>query len=359
MAQSCDRIVSCLRKRGLVIDIVHFTNRRKAFKTETQIQGTYTAVPLFDDLPHSLNLALSFLEQHYDTEQADCMLIFGGLVPMSAAKVYSALLSLPYYLCLRGNDFDISLFSYKRRDMLLDALEGAKGVFCVSRSKQQRVTRLIPGAKAYYTPNGIDLELWSPLKSEVQYAQHWKKENVNEGLIVLGFFGALKNKKGTSYFLQCIKESGKKVQCFLLFCGEMEQQVMQTLEDDGFQYQALPFADRSEMPKYYLACDWVVLPSFYDGMPNVLLEAGGLKIPVLACGVDGILDIVESADEGVLFPPLTPAEGVQAVQKALSLSIAKRGAMAEALYQKIESRFSEQQEADNYIKILLEDGYHV
>ena len=41
------------------------------------------------------------------------------------------------------------------------------------------------------------------------------------------------------------------------------------------------------------ACDVVALPSFYDGLPNVALEAAALGIPLLASDAGGLADLVD------------------------------------------------------------------
>ena len=53
--------------------------------------------------------------------------------------------------------------------------------------------------------------------------------------------------------------------------------------------RALPFLDRFELLPWYAACDWIAIPSFYDGLPNVLAEAAALGIPLIAVarGRDG------------------------------------------------------------------------
>ena len=61
----------------------------------------------------------------------------------------------------------------------------------------------------------------------------------------------------------------------------------------------LPFLDRFELLTVYAACDVVALPSFYDGLPNVALEAAALGIPLLASDAGGLADLV---DDRIGFP---------------------------------------------------------
>lgn len=359
MAQSCDRIVASLRKKGVIIDILHFSNRRKPFIKTININGSYTALPVFDDLPHTLNLSYQYIASHIDRSAIDFMVVFGGFISMSSCVVFSQLLDLPYYLCLRGNDFDISLFSHKRREMLLDALKNARGALSVCTSKQQKIAKLLPGIKSHYTPNGIDLDSWAPLKSERQFAIDFRKQHKLENQRVLGFFGALKNKKGVAFFLGNLKNIATRKNCYLLFSGDIEPAVADELKNVGCDYYTLPFLDRSELVKYYLVCDWVVIPSFYDGMPNVMLEAGGLAKPILATAVDGMIDVIEHKQDGILYPVLSEQACRYAIKRCLQMNHQECQQLGQHLQTKIIRDYTADTEAEKYLTIFTEDGYHV
>ena len=53
------------------------------------------------------------------------MVAFGGFVPLLAAPTYAAWLNVPLVTLLRGNDFDLGLFTPGRRAILCEALERA------------------------------------------------------------------------------------------------------------------------------------------------------------------------------------------------------------------------------------------
>ena len=72
-------------------------------------------------------------------------------------------------------------------------------------------------------------------------------------------------------------------QIHLLMVGEVSPEISDWLavEDCDITYTEVPFVQREQLIPYYLSCDCVAIPSFYDGTPNVLLEAGALGVPVL------------------------------------------------------------------------------
>jgi len=59
----------------------------------------------------------------------------------------------------------------------------------------------------------------------------------------------------------------------------------------------------SDIHAFYAAADVFCLPSFAEGVPNVLMEAMSMEIPVVATRLMGIPELVEHGDSGLLVPP--------------------------------------------------------
>src|SRR5205823_14267225 len=58
-----------------------------------------------------------------------------------------------------------------------------------------------------------------------------------------------------------------------------------------------------EIETVLAAADVVALPSLYEGMPNVVLEAMAMGCPVIATAVGGSLELVRHGETGLLVPP--------------------------------------------------------
>jgi glycosyltransferase involved in cell wall biosynthesis len=65
---------------------------------------------------------------------------------------------------------------------------------------------------------------------------------------------------------------------------------------------------RRDMRRLFLQSDVFALSSFSEGLPNVVLEAMALGLPVAATRVGGLPEIIDDGDTGLLVPPQRPGE---------------------------------------------------
>ncbi|WP_395111166.1 glycosyltransferase family 4 protein [Actinomadura sp. SCN-SB] len=355
MAESCDRIVRGLRGSGVEVDVAHLTRRVRPWKVEREHGGRLLTAPLGDDPEHALRRLLAVL----DTEQLSYshVVAFGGAYAMLAAPVLSALRQAPLITLLRGNDIDIGAFSLRRRGVLVDALRASAQVCVVARSQARLVTALVPDAAVTWVPNSVDTANWLILPSERERARAWRAANVPDGRRALGLIGQLKNKKGVGFLLEALLASGHAEAFHLVLVGEVEEGVTDFLSAraDRFTCSFLPFLERYELPWVYAACDLAGLPSFYDGMPNVALEAAALGVPLLASDAGGLADVADE-EIGFVFPAGDAHACRAAVDRAARASaeeLAKRGAAGE---ERIRRDFTPAAETAGYLRVLAESG---
>ena len=118
-------------------------------------------------------------------------------------------------------------------------------------------------------------------------------------------FGHLKQKKGGAFFLDALRRAGVDGRLHLLIVGDAEPEMIAHLQsiESAVSWTHVPFVDRFELLPYYAACDAVVIPSLYDGMPNVLLEAGALGVPPVASTAGGMADLLTGGENALTFPP--------------------------------------------------------
>jgi glycosyltransferase involved in cell wall biosynthesis len=75
---------------------------------------------------------------------------------------------------------------------------------------------------------------------------------------------------------------------------------------------------RDDVPHLLAVSDLLVLPSLWEGLPNVVLEAMSAGLPVVATAVGGTPELVIDGETGLLVPPRDPASLAQAILTLLT-----------------------------------------
>lgn len=299
MSESCDRIVRGLARAGVAVDLVHFDRRATATSQRATSFGSLTRVAAEADAAHTINLLWNRLRSEQNTD----VVAFGGSMPLLAAPVFAAWMKRPLVTLIRGNELDAGLFDPRRRPILDDALRRSAAVCTVTTAQAEKIAALHPSVRTHVIPNGIDFELWQPTEADR------KKWRAPAGRRVLGFFGHLKRKKGVPFFTGALVRSGLADRFHLLLVGELEEPV-------ELEHTLLPPLDRLDLIPYYLASDLVVLPSHYDGFPNVLIEAASLGRPLLASSTGGMRDLLTDGENAFLFRPGDEHSCREAIERA-------------------------------------------
>lgn len=354
MAQSCDRIVRSLRATGLPVDVAHLGRREHRSRLERQEGGVLLTAPFDDDPSHAINLLWNELSRLPD--RPSHVVAFGGTTPILAGPAVAAWLGVPLVTLLRGNDFDTGLFSLRRGWVLRDALERSAAVATVTRDHQRKVAALFPAADVRFIPNGLDPAEWTLVPHDLERAAGWRAEHVSEGRRVLGMFGHLKQKKGGAFFLDALRRASVDGQLHLLIVGDAEPEMIAHLQsiESAVPWTHVPFVDRFELLPFYAACDAVVIPSLYDGMPNVLLEAGALGVPPVASTAGGMADLLTGGENSLTFPPGDVHECRRALVEAASLPLEALRRMGGRLRATILGDFRHDHEVSRYLKLLAE-----
>ena len=146
------------------------------------------------------------------------------------------------------------------------------------------------------------------------------------------FVGLLAPVKGLLVLLEAL-HSMQSERPFLALVGEgpVEEEMRERLARDGAEEQVL-FAGAqpsSEIPKWLNAADALVLASFSEGRPNVVLEAQACGVPVVATRVGGTTELICDAETGLLVESGNAAGLADALRK-LTADEALRRRLGEA-----------------------------
>lgn len=349
MSRSCDRIVANLRMHHTV-DVFHFTNKTPAFTTENHENGTYTAIPVFEDSSHTLNMLWAFIKDHPLIKESAVFTGFGSHLCLKGITLMANWLQKPVLICFRGNDFDTAIFSQKKQD-LLHTITNATAIACVASEKQERIKIMRLNDQVYFTPNSIDFKQWCILQSDLALANTIKTElQLTVKTNIIGLVGFLKQKKGVDFFIQTLQKSQLIKTVHLHIVGEIEPHIELELNRLEISYSKVLPTSKTELIANYLVCDAIAIPSIYDGMPNVVFEAAALNKPIIASKAGGIPDVLDK-NTAFMFDVLSESDLLNALASYDNASQELLSKKSEQLLKQLKSNFTTAQETKSYLDI--------
>ncbi len=192
----------------------------------------------------------------------------------------------------------------------------ADRVFCVSHSMRRILAEenLCPPDKVFVLGNGssggIDTRAFDPAAHRADGLTFRQTLGIPGTAVVAGFAGRIVRDKGIGELALAWRDLRSRFSdLHLVIAGETEAQdpiptaAREVLENDP-RVHLIGLCH--EMARYYSACDFIVLPTYREGFPNVALEAAAMGIPCVGTRVPGCTDAVVDGVTGVLVPPYDP-----------------------------------------------------
>lgn len=189
----------------------------------------------------------------------------------------------------------------------------ATDVLAVSNSlRKQAVDQVIVNRDKITVPhhgscNGVDASgKFNPAKLDPNTLRQLRARLHLRGTII-GFVGRLTRDKGIAELAAAwrnIREDYPDTILLLIGSSELEpssekRQIDALIRDS--RVRQLGFV--SDMAPYYALLDFVVLPTYREGLPNVLLEAGAMEVPAIASRVTGTVDALRENETGLFCEP--------------------------------------------------------
>jgi len=167
-------------------------------------------------------------------------------------------------------------------------------------------------------PNMIDTEYIAE-KADEPLTDKIILDRKAEPLIIT--VGRLTRQKGQDILLKAFAEyraRNNKGFLILIGTGPLEDELKDSANRLGIN-RDIWFAGIKENPyKYIKEADIFVLPSLWEGFPNVVLEAMACGVPVVSTSCSGPSEIITSGMDGVLVPLKNPEEMANAIISVLS-----------------------------------------
>jgi teichuronic acid biosynthesis glycosyltransferase TuaC len=230
--------------------------------------------------------------------------------PGLAAAWLGRRLRVPSVLTLHGSDVNVFPdVNKKMRARVIGAVEAADVVIAVSQALAQRTEQLTRRRPAVM-PIGIRLGRFRNAPSREIARQSL---NLPAEALLVGYVGDLVRSKGLAEFLEGLRRLARDGIRGLVVGEGPFQSAVEAAEGVHF-YGPQP---NERIPLFMAAADVLVLPSYSEGLPTVLVEAGAVGVPVVSTAVGGVPELLDGG-RGVLIPPRSVDALVEAVRAVLA-----------------------------------------
>lgn len=167
--------------------------------------------------------------------------------------------------------------------------------------------------------NGIDTAYFSKEQVSCQEQQKLKKElGINENDFVFIFVGRLVGDKGINELVSAFSQLPTS-NSRLLLVGPLESDLdplyAETLKEIENNSNIISVGFQNDARLYYSISDCLVFPSYREGFPNVVLQAGAMGLPAIVTDINGSNEIIMDGENGIIVPPKNVAALYQAMLK--------------------------------------------
>jgi teichuronic acid biosynthesis glycosyltransferase TuaC len=230
-----------------------------------------------------------------------------------AASFLSRRLGIPFVVTIHGLDvfnscFQKGLVAGWRRKASLNVYGSARKVICISDKVRQLLTDGMGAAvAAEVVYNGTDPDLFAPASGQ----------NVPPTILIVGNLLAGKGHELVLKAFGRVKDSHPDLRCDIIGEGADRERFAGLANNLGISDHVhfLGRQGRSAVAEAMRNCTVFVLPSRYEGLGCVYLEAMACGKPVIACQGQGIDEIVQHGNNGWLIP----VDGLEELVRGLQL----------------------------------------
>jgi glycosyltransferase involved in cell wall biosynthesis len=295
--------------------------------------------------------------------------------PATAAYVVSRLLAIPYSFTAHAHDASLI------RAMLREKIRRAAFVMTCTGWNQNWLRKLVPEArhKIFLNYHGVVLDRFVPAR---------KDPPRRPGRFSIVSCGSLYPRKGFPYLLEAcriLRDRGVPVDCTIVGDGPMRAELQRYVDRHqlGAQVRLVGAVAPREVVHFYREADLFVLACMTDylgfrelltdrllllevglaipfrpltdGIPNVLLEAMAMEMPVVSTPLAGIPELIQDGVSGCLVPEKDAAALAEAIERLLN-DPDRRAALARAGRQVVLERFDRARNIHQLVEIFTASG---
>jgi glycosyltransferase involved in cell wall biosynthesis len=228
--------------------------------------------------------------------------------PADIAALVAQLLALPFSISAHAKDIYLSEPADLRR-----RLRAARFTVTCTEANRAVLAATAPDAPVHRMYHGVDHALFHP-----------SRRRLAGDVPMIVSVGRLRAKKGLDTLITAcalLRDRGRSFRCEIVGYGEEMARLQTQIEllGLGARVRLVGKLPREQVIERYASAAVYVQPSRIaadgdrDGIPNVLLEAMAMGLPVVASKVSGIPELVDHGVNGLLVPPDDPAALADAI----------------------------------------------
>lgn len=198
----------------------------------------------------------------------------------------------------------------------------ADSVTAVSEKDKQDQVRLAlaPSHKYCVIRNGIEIPDRMSTRHIDKVALR-KKWDIEASSPIVGTVGRLTSEKGHRYLIEAMKyivNDHPRAKLLLVGGGPLMDTLIRITDELGLRKSVRFLGQLENIEELLTLIDVYVQPSLYESQGLSIMEAMGMRRPVVATEVGGVTDLVQEGRTGLLVPPGNPQRIAEAVDRLVS-----------------------------------------
>ena len=203
----------------------------------------------------------------------------------------------------------------------------------VERLTYSSATRVYPNSKGLYnfilqnnftqsnklkiiangSSNGINTTFFSPAQvSEIEKITLREKLNIQPDDFVFVFVGRIVSDKGINELIKAFSElqtakNNELTGIKLLLVGDLESDLdplnPETLAEINQNKDIISVGFQQDVRPFFAISDALAFPSYREGFPNVVMQAGAMGLPSIVSDINGCNEIIVEGKNGLIIPP--------------------------------------------------------
>ena len=154
--------------------------------------------------------------------------------------------------------------------------------------------------------NGVNLESFSRTPSVMSRANEIQEE-LGDGFTFI-FVGRIVRDKGVSELVEAFTRLQQEhPNARLLLVGDFEHELDPLPEDVYHTIQSHPAIYcagwQDDVRPWFAAAETLAFPSYREGFPNVVMQAGAMELPSVVSDINGCNEIIIEGENGLIIPP--------------------------------------------------------